>query len=64
MYFIIGLTILIFVWSVFIYRILVNVRRENEIKKNNEAYYNRKLNSINGQIEKTTGEETETSQTV
>jgi hypothetical protein len=58
MYFLIGFGIVGLVWSLFIYRVLVNVMRENEIKRNNEKYYNRKLNSIDEQIEKTQGKET------
>lgn len=41
------------VWSVFLYRILVNIRRENEIKRNNQAYYNSKIVKLKNKVYET-----------
>jgi hypothetical protein len=49
------------VWTALIYRILVNVRRDNEIKSHTQKYYNQKIENLYGKVEETKeGEETET----
>lgn len=46
MYTLIALGILATVWMAFIFRTLLNVRRENEIKRNNQEYYDKKITEL------------------
>lgn len=41
------------VWTGFLYRIFVNIRRENEIKRNNQAYYNSKIVKLKNKVYET-----------
>lgn len=48
------------VWGVFIFRVILNIRRDQEVKFNNQAYYNLKIKQLNGKKdqEAETSEET------
>jgi hypothetical protein len=41
------------VWLAFITRLLINARRDQDIKKNNQEYYNYKLNQLYGKVQET-----------
>jgi hypothetical protein len=41
------------VWLAFITRLLINARRENEIKHNTQEFYHYKLNQLYGKIKET-----------
>jgi cell division protein FtsB len=38
------------VWMAFLYRIFINLRRENEIKRNNQEYYKSKIIKLKKEI--------------
>lgn len=50
MYALLCLGFFLFTWTIFLYRILVNVRRENEIKRNNQEYYRRKILKLKKEV--------------
>lgn len=50
MYALLALFFISFVWLAFISKIFINSRRENEIKRNNQAYYNKKILKLKDQM--------------
>jgi len=50
MYALLCLGFITFVWMGFIYRMLVNVQRENEIKRNTQQYYKKKILKLKSEI--------------
>lgn len=60
MYTLIAFGIFASVWMVFVYRTLLNIKRENEIKRNNQDYYDKKITDLYVKTtEKETGESEE-----
>lgn len=47
------LFLFIVVWLVFITRLIINARREKDIKLNNQEYYNYKLKQMYGKVQET-----------
>ena len=45
------------VWMSFLFRVIINIRRDQRVKFNNQAYYNHKITQLNGKAEE--GKETE-----
>jgi len=45
--------IFIVLWMGLITKVLINVRRENEIKANNQMYHTHKLTQLYGEVKKT-----------
>lgn len=41
------------VWLLFITRLIINARREKDIKLNNQEYYNYKLKQLYGKVKET-----------
>lgn len=54
------LFILGIVWSIFLARVFMNLKRDHEIKSHTQKYYDSKITEFYGKVEKTKeGEETE-----
>ena len=53
MYALFCLFLFVGVWLVFITRLIINARREKDIKLNNQEYYNYKLKQLYGKVQET-----------